>query len=132
MDMAPSHEYLDPWQEAIRHLPNPDPDIAQYQQAINTNYSQWKEASVAYRKSGDFLRSLEKAEESAVQYARSLTLNQWNVEGILSSLQEALSSMQEALSLLQEPEHTMARIQTMFEEANRPDLYLEWGIRVVP
>jgi tetratricopeptide (TPR) repeat protein len=61
------------------------------------------------------------AEESAVQYARSMV-------AYPSKAQEILEELREILTELPDSRDTMSRIQTVFEEANRPYLYLQWGI----
>jgi len=124
MTKAPSIQYLDPWQKAIRQLPDSNPVIAVYQRALAENYPAWKdEFEPVYYNAGDFLMSLGRLEESAIQYARSLQAK-WNV----SEIREKLSDI---LAALPDSKNTMLGIQRIVDEAQNADAYIQWGLVLV-
>jgi tetratricopeptide (TPR) repeat protein len=127
MEVMPSDFYLTPWQEAILQTPSQiDQTIIKYEQAMDSYYQTLDSSSLL--KWGNCLHDLGKKKESAIQYARSLAIEQNLIA--LEKLQETLDKLKETLMELKltDREVTISRINSIFQEANGPGRYILWGI----
>lgn len=110
---APADEYFAPWLESLRELPASGRAIAAYRKALEKSIF----AGDACFSFGEFLKERGRLPESAIQFARALAFDDLKTP----------SRLQETLSDLADPQPTLEAIQKIFDKADEPEQYIEWG-----
>ena len=112
---APAAEYFGPWLDALKKLPDPDPAIAEYQNALDEYQNALERNGSTYSDFAEFLKQRGRLSESAILFARSLPD------------EEAVTQLQETLSDLQDPQPTLDAIQEIFDEINFASDSIDWA-----